>query len=281
MHEDPTFDAFMENWEEEYKTTGSRFEEKMTTLIKRFADSENDQRRKTGNTELIHVMPYSEAEDRTSGTDIMFRDDSGFFGHNGTIRIDTTHNFTKKNNMPFVKSDIDEPLIIKGLYEHNYEFKYGIRTGNPHINFEEPVIVIGFDMTGKEYAQFENDMEAQQNLAANIYEIVNMSNDMLQSFYYQADENTRKSVDAEFEPDERPDIELITFNEEYLLEVRKYASRRWKLPADTKLAEMSRELLQDLVYSPALERLSQKYDEQNLTESIEQISGSDELQKGV
>lgn len=270
MYSDPTFRSMMENFSEERKTTGSRFEEKMTDLIKEFAQSENRQRLKAGNKNKITVMPYNKAEDEKYGTDIMFIDKSGFFGHDGKIRFDVTHAFNKKNNMPFIKSE-EDPLVIQGFDGHDYDFHYGIRTGNPHRNFEEPVIVIGFNMTAEEYDRFENDIKARQNLQNSIYEIVNMSNDILQSFYYQADENVKARVDAEYDEDERPDTELITFNKEYLAEAGKYAGRKWVLPEDTRLAKQSRELLKDMVYSPAVDKLDKKYEEQGLFDSIAKI----------
>lgn len=270
MYEDPTAEAVIEKMEELEKKTGYRFEEKMAGLIRTFASAENEQRKKAGNKSL-DVVKYDETEDMMNGTDIMLRDKSEFFGHNGTIRFDVTHHFSKKDNMPFVKSKINEPFIIEGLDGHDYEFQYGIRTGNPHRNFEEPVIVIGFDISSKEYIRFEDDLKAQRNLAENIYEIINMSNDMLQSFYYQTDNENQKKIDMTLEPDERPDINLITFNKNYLVEAGKYAGRRWELPPDTKLAQMSRELLRDLVYSPAVERLAQKYEEQNFVGDVSHI----------
>lgn len=273
MHEDPTFHTFMDAYEDSMKTTGSRFEERMVSLIKNFAASENRQRARSGNMEPVIVMPRVEEEDWMNGTDIMLRDRSGFLGHNGTIRFDVTHKFSRKDNMPFIKSDKDEPLVIEGLDGHDYEFKYGIRMGNSHRNFEEPVIVIGFDMPSKEYVRFEDDMKAQRNLAGNIYEIVNMSNDLLQSFYYQADEDFRRKADASLEDDERPDLGLLEVNKSYVAEAGRYASRKWKLPPDTELSYMSRELLRDFVYSPAIERLSQKYEQQNLEKAVSEIPG--------
>lgn len=272
MYSDPTFRSMLENYMEETKTTGSRFEERMTQLIKDFAKSENQQRLKSGDKSRIMVIPYNQTEDHNNGTDIMFRDSSGFFGHDGKIRFDVTHAFSKKNNMPFINKD-EDPLVINGLNGHDYEFHYGIRIGNPHTNFKEPVIVIGFDMTADEYCRFEDDGRAQRGLENSLYEIVNMSNDMLQSFYYQVDEEIHKAMDAEFDEDERPDSGLITFNENYLKEVTRYAGRRWELPEDTRLAKQSRELLRDMVYSPAVEKLDEKYEEKALSDGIARIDG--------
>lgn len=273
MYNDLTFNSILEGVGDQEKATGKRFEEMMTRLIRNFARDENTARAKKNDLKYIEVNAYDELEDHDNGTDIMFKDASGYFGHNGVIRFDTTHAFGRKNNMPFIKSE-DEPLIIEGV-TGDYEFRYGIRIGNPHSNFEEPVMVIGFDMEAKDYIRFEDDLKAGRNLAAGIYEIVNMSNDMLQSFYYQTDADFHEKINTEYEEDERPDPELITFNKEYLMEAGRYASRRWVLPKDTKLAKVSRELLKDMVYSPVLEKLDQKYEEQDLSSSVTRINEKD------
>lgn len=273
MYNDPTFNSILEGVGDQEKTTGKRFEDMMTRLIQNFASNENTARAKKNDPKYIEVYAYDETEDHDNGTDIMFKDTSGYFGHDGIIRFDATHAFSRKNNMPFIKSE-DEPLIIEGV-TGDYEFHYGIRIGNPHSNFEEPVVVIGFDMEAKDYIRFEDDLKAGRNLAAGIYEIVNMSNDMLQSFYYQTDADFHETINTEYEEDERPNTELITFNKEYLVEAGRYASRKWVLPKDTKLAKASRELLKDMVYSPVLEKLDQKYEEQDLSNSITRIDKKD------
>lgn len=273
MPKDPTFRAMLESTDKGNSSTGARFEQRMLKYLKDFAKEENVYRRNAGK-ELIHVLPYSKTEDERHGTDIMFHDKSGFFGINGYIRMDITHNFNSKDNMPFVANvSKNEKLMIKGLYGHEWEFNYGIRIGNPHENFKAPVIVIGFDMKPEEYKCFDKDMQAQENLMSNIYEIVNMSNDILQSFCYQTDKKFRKMMDAVLDEDERPDPELITFNDKYLMEAGKYVPKRWKLPEDTKLAKASRELLKDIVYSPVIEKLDQKYAEQGLSAGVAHIDG--------
>lgn len=83
-------------------------------------------------------------------------------------------------------------------------------------------------------------------------------------------------MDSVLDEDERPDKELITFNKNYLIEVGKYAGKRWKLPQDTELAKMSRDLLQDLVYEPTIEKLNQKYAEQNLVDDVARLNGIDD-----
>lgn len=273
MPNDSTFNTMLKNNGKDNKTTGNRFEELMLGHLKSFAKNENVYRKKIGE-ELIRVLPYNKSEDEYHGTDIMFCDKSGFFGRNGYIRMDVTHYFKSKDNMPFVANiPNDEKLMIEGLDVRRWEFNYGIRIGNPHENFKSPVIVIGFDMSASEYERFEDDMKAQRNLASSIYEIVNMSNDMMQSFYYQIDPKFRKETDAALDENERPDLELITFNKEYLVEVGKYVPKRWELPEDTRLAKASRELLRNMVYSPVLEKLDQKYEKQSLSDSIARIDG--------
>lgn len=280
MAYDPTFSAMLKNMEKVSNATGKRFEELVAKDLKDFAKNENKARKNAGEG-LIHVMPYSKAEDELHGTDIMFRDESGFFGHKGTMRLDVTHNFGSKDSMPFVANlSKEEKLVIRGLDGYKWDFHYGIRIGNPHENFKEPVIVIGFDMDSDEYWRFEKDGAARDNLSENIYEIVNMSSDMIKSFYYQADETAKQQMDNELDEDERPDPNLITFNEKYLIEAGKYASPRWTLPEDTRLAKQSRDLLQDIVYSPAVEKLDKKYEEQGLSDSINKMDkGSKGLEK--
>lgn len=255
--------------------TGKRFEILMTKMIKQFAEDENAVRRKSGSADPIQVIPYSKNEDIHHGTDIMFRDPSGFFGVNGLIRFDVTHNFSKKNNMPFV---CKEPTKIGNP---PLDFYYGIRTGNPHENFESPVVVIGFDMKPEDYKSFEDNGSVQDTFHKETYEILNMSNDILQGFYYATDPKFKAKIDADEDYDMSPDTELITPNPVYLKEVPKYVSNNWNLPKNTTLNKNTLKLLHDLTEDKDkknIEHLQEKYqfiDE--FTDSINEISNNENL----
>lgn len=255
--------------------TGKRFETLMTEMIKQFAEDENAVRQKSGTADPIQVIPYSKNEDIHHGTDIMFYDPSGFFGVNGLMRFDMTHNFSEKNNMPFI---CKEPTRIGNS---SLNFYYGIRIGNPNENFKSPVIVIGFDMKPKEYKAFENNDSIQEAFHKETYEILNMSNDILQGFYYAVNPKYRTKIDANPEYDIFPDTELITPNPKYLSEVSKYVSKNWILPENTDLNKNTLKLLCEKTEGrnrQNIEQLQAKYqliDE--FTDSVNKIEEDKEL----
>ncbi len=80
-------------------------------------------------------------EDKNNGTDIMMFDKLGLTTMNaGILRMDVTHNFINKDNMPLVW----EPT--PGLSLRGQPIQVGIRTGNKTAGFEAPVVVLGVDM---------------------------------------------------------------------------------------------------------------------------------------
>lgn len=281
MYRDSTFDAVVHNivHRERLKPTGKRFEDLMTGMIKDFARDENKVRMKSGSRDLLQIIPYSKEEDKKRGTDIMIKDPSGFFGVDGILRIDITHNFGEKNNMPVTA--VDTTMIISHVMQggtgNKFRFQYGVRTGNLRENFEVPVAVVGFDMRPKIYEVFERDPVAQSNFHKQIYEILNMANDTLQAFCYAADPSYKEWMDKIADPDELPDPTLLIPNRTYLKEIGQYLQDKWELPADTKLNSNMLKMLEGMAKDDdkwAVNSLRNKYQEQ-----AEFIKGLDAINK--
>lgn len=281
---DPTANIAMRRLDPLYDIpTGKRFEDLMTGMIKDFARDENKVRMKSGSRDLLQIIPYSKEEDEKRGTDIMIKDPSGFFGVDGILRIDITHNFGEKNNMPVTAVDTTMIIshVMQGGTRNKFRFQYGVRTGNLRKNFEVPVAVIGFDMRPKIYEVFERDPVAQSNFHKQIYEILNMANDTLQAFCYAADPSYKKWMNKIVDPDELPDPTLLIPNRTYLKEIGQYLQDKWELPADTKLNSNMLKMLEGMAKDAdkwAVNSLRNKYQEQaEFIKGLDAISNSESL----
>lgn len=104
-------------------------------------NSPQDLREKTKPTPGIRKA--SQKQDEQEGTDFLYENEDYY--PDLIIRLDTTADFSKKDNMPFI-ADTKIPA-----FEDGPTFKIGIRHGNNckhrggYSEFESPVCVIGFD----------------------------------------------------------------------------------------------------------------------------------------
>lgn len=123
----------------------------------------------------------SSKDDHEQGTDAMC----------GEIRIDLTSNFTNKNYMPYIQDT--------GIPATRFtNFKIGIRHGNHHDRsyhpFDEPVVVIGVDMTPREF--YQNQDEIEVNVKEHAEELMTMATDTLID-YTTTDPEERKIIDTQ------------------------------------------------------------------------------------
>ena len=115
---------------------------------------------------LHHIevkFPFKKPDDRDDKATAMA------LSENFRLRLDPTTNFKGKNNMPFI---CDTGIMAT----ENTPFMIGIRHGRKeyetghHVDFEQPVIVIGIDPGQSFYRQ--NRFEIETNMKKNIDKIV-------------------------------------------------------------------------------------------------------------
>ena len=76
----------------------------------------------------VEVESSSISMDLYAGTDFVYQKE---------INVDVTHNYNGKDHMV--------PSIHHCVSMGDYELNVGIRTGNSHVKFKEPVVVVGID----------------------------------------------------------------------------------------------------------------------------------------
>lgn len=194
-------DAFMRSQARAmHRPTGDIFEEGMRTHAFRCLAGLNHIRETANkNTDKktlpIRVYPYmgykKDANDEWNGTDLKLVDYAGviapFAGH---LRMDFTHNFQKKldDYMPIL-AEPHEKITCCGK-----PVRFGIRVGNRHGMFREPVIVVGIDALPSEVKSMAETSRLSE-LNSQMTDIIYSSGKILQEFMRQADPDFKAFMD--------------------------------------------------------------------------------------
>lgn len=173
--------------QDEHTTSGHEFEKAMAEPIAAYCLSEG----------LDHKIVTDTREDWFDGTDFRVYSGLDMLTYNsGILRIDFTHDFDGKDNMP-VTWDPTPGLMLRGR-----PLKFGIRTGNTVEGFKEPVVVIGVNMP-------REDVNAtlsliRREVKANAQSILYEAGEALAAYAYMTNPAYRVWLDDAKEHD--PDI---------------------------------------------------------------------------
>ena len=155
-------------------TQGTEFEQTVIAIMK-----------KTLPRGLKFQSTLSSKDDIEQGTDAVC----------GEVRIDLTSNFTHKNYMPYIQDT--------GIPATRFtNFKMGVRHGNHHDRayhpFDEPVVVIGVDMTPREFYRNQDEIEA--NVKKYAEELIAKADDTLLDYTTTDPEERKELVTQPLEP---------------------------------------------------------------------------------
>ena len=105
----------------------------------------------------INIFKGTRSDDKLHGTDFFV----DFADYPKPIRCDFTLNFSGKDHMPFISQYIIELKDPPPINDHTIHL--GVRTGNNDHEFNEPVIVVGMNITPHQiydevYASYDNDL---------------------------------------------------------------------------------------------------------------------------
>lgn len=146
--------AFFEQHREKLRMpTGDLFEENILNQVLLCIQSANKSRREKGKPSIA-VYPHEklDANDRFRGTDLKIIDYGAVLApYAGHLRLDITHDFSDKDNMPLIVKP-DKPIKLINAAP---ELKFGIRVGNKTKSFDDPVVVVGMDADPKTLRQIE------------------------------------------------------------------------------------------------------------------------------
>lgn len=155
-------------------------------------------------------------EDRYEGTDFRIYSDLDIITSNaGILRFDFTTSFSKKDNMPILWKPQKEIEALKGTF-----LRFGIRTGNKIMGFENPVIVLGFDALKNKNPEDDVDIDiTKKELYSFVVKQMNgillEAGNALAAYQYVSESNYRAYINANYDDNEslwKPDVTALRPN---------------------------------------------------------------------
>lgn len=127
----------------------------------------------------------------------------------GFLRIDFTHNFKNKDNMPLLW---ETSISDKNLMVRNKPLQFGIRTDNKTSGFEEPVIVVGIqndtESTNLQLADIRKELRKPEKINA----ILEQTCLAMSAYRYETQQAYQKYVNEKYatgEYEDLPETELL------------------------------------------------------------------------
>lgn len=144
-------------------------------------------------------------EDRKRGTDFIIENGQDVGDYDiGTLRIDVTHDFKNKDNMPLIW----DPTPGDAMRQYARPLQFGIRVANETAGFREPVAVIGVSAGNDEMALILKGLR-EETMGKASY-VLWEANEMIAAYRLMTD----PSYESMLQDDIRPDTERLSPNYE-------------------------------------------------------------------
>lgn len=187
------------------RPTGQLLEERFLHEIVSWIRNTNEAR-KTKDVPGIRLYSHhpGDANDLFRGTDLKLVDFSGIIGkYTGHLRLDITHDFSGKDNMPLIAAQ-KNPIMLGG---GKYPLSIGIRVGNNTKAFDDPVIVMGMDATPRQVKEIE-DGSFYAGLRDNMQKILMTAGDAMQEYTRLTDPDYRSFLERKKDEIPEPGVTL-------------------------------------------------------------------------
>lgn len=189
------------------RRTGDLFEERFITEILHCVSATNS-KRKADKKHGIVVYPHrpQDANDLLRGTDLKLLDLGAVVApYAGHLRLDVTHNFDRKDNMPLLATP-KKPIL---LY-NQYPLQIGVRVGNKAKAFDEPVIVLGLDATPGQIRDIEERGSFYSSLRSHMPSILMAAGGAVQEYRRLTDPDYKQFLERNPGKIAAPNVALST-----------------------------------------------------------------------
>lgn len=186
--------------------TGDLFEDNILDQVLLCIRDANRSRRGKGRP-AIAVYPHEklDANDRLRGTDLKLVDYRAVLApYAGHLRLDITHDFSGKDNMPILVAPA-KPVVLTDAAP---ELKFGIRVGNKTKAFDDPVVVVGMDADPKTIRRIEEHGGFYSALRAKMPAILRTAGDAVQEYRRLTDPDYRAFLEKMGGKIHQPDVAL-------------------------------------------------------------------------
>lgn len=198
---------FFEGHQEKLRMpTGDLFEDNILDQVLLCIRDANRSRRGKGHP-AIAVYPHEklDANDRLRWTDLKLVDYGAVLApYAGHLRLDITHDFSGKDNMPILVTPA-KPVVLTDAAP---ELKFGIRVGNRTKAFDDPVVVVGMDADPKTIRRIEERGGFYSALRSKMPAILKTAGGAIQEYRRLADPDYRAFLEKMGSKIPRPGVTL-------------------------------------------------------------------------